>query len=94
MCERKSRLYRLSKDGLSRALRAGTLPAQGSFTAVRPIHPVRPRCISVREGARLHSFPDWYAFHPTKWHGFRQVGNAVPPRLARAVAKAISNSIK
>jgi DNA (cytosine-5)-methyltransferase 1 len=93
-CERRSRLYRLSKGGLSRALRAGTLPDLGSFTAARPIHPVRPRCITVREGARLHSFPDWYVFHPTKWHGFRQVGNAVPPRLARAIARAIAVIIK
>jgi DNA (cytosine-5)-methyltransferase 1 len=87
--DRRSRLFRLKKDGLSKALRAGTLPAHGSFTAARPIHPVCPRCISVREGARLHSFPDWYVFHPTKWHGFRQVGNAVPPLLARRVAMEI-----
>jgi DNA (cytosine-5)-methyltransferase 1 len=92
-CERKSRLFRLSKEGISSALRAGTSPAQGSFTAARPIHPVRPRCISVREGARLHSFPDWYAFPPTKWHGFRQLGNAVPPLLARSVAREIHKHV-
>lgn len=89
-CETVSRLYRLEKEGLSRALRAGTLRPQGAFTAARPIHPVYPRCITVREGARLHSFPDWYRFHQTKWHGFRQIGNAVPPLLARSVAKEIA----
>jgi DNA (cytosine-5)-methyltransferase 1 len=40
----------------------------------------------VREAARLHSYPDWFRFHATKWHGFRQIGNSVPPLLGRAVA--------
>jgi DNA (cytosine-5)-methyltransferase 1 len=40
----------------------------------------------VREAARLHGFPDWFRPSAAKWHGFRQVGNAVPPLLARAVA--------
>lgn len=37
--------------------------------------------------ARLHGFPDWFRLHATKWHGARQIGNAVPPPLARAVAQ-------
>jgi DNA (cytosine-5)-methyltransferase 1 len=45
--------------------------------------------ITVREAARLHGFPDWFAFHTTRWHGFRQVGNAVPPPLAHAVAGSV-----
>ena len=36
--------------------------------------------------ARLHGFPDWFRFHVTKWHGARQIGNAVPLPLARAIA--------
>lgn len=87
--EQESRLYRLSIDGQSPTLRAGTGKDYGSYSAPRPIHPVMPRCISVREGARLHSFPDWFQFHHTKWHGFRQIGNAVPPMLAKAVASSI-----
>jgi DNA (cytosine-5)-methyltransferase 1 len=39
--------------------------------------------------ARLHGFPDWFRLHVTKWHGARQIGNSVPPPLARAVAKSI-----
>jgi DNA (cytosine-5)-methyltransferase 1 len=81
-----SRLRRLNLDGLCHTLRAGTGSEGGRHTSPRPIHPTRPRVISVREAARLHSFPDWFRFHTTKWHGFRQVGNAVPPRLARAIA--------
>lgn len=84
-----SRFHRLRKSGVASTLRAGTGPEHGSHTAARPIHPVHPRCITTREAARLHSFPDWFVFHPTKWHGFRQVGNAVPPRLAQAVASMI-----
>ncbi|MGP6680492.1 DNA cytosine methyltransferase, partial [Klebsiella pneumoniae] len=54
-----------------------------------PIHPIYPRVITVREAARLHSYPDWFRFHVTKWHGFRQVGNSVPPMLARSVGLQI-----
>jgi len=39
--------------------------------------------------ARLHGFPDWFRLHITKWHGARQVGNAVPPPLARVIAAAV-----
>jgi DNA (cytosine-5)-methyltransferase 1 len=91
--EPRSRLYRLSADGLSHTIRAGTGPANGSFMAPRPIHPTAPRCITVREGARLQAFPDWFEFHSTKWHAFRQIGNSVPPPLARAVASALLAAI-
>lgn len=87
--EQTSRLQRLDLNGLCPTLRAGTGSEKGSYTSPRPIHPTLPRVISVREAARLHSFPDWFRFHQTKWHGFRQVGNAVPPMLARAVGRQI-----
>lgn len=81
-----SRFYKLHPDGISNTLRAGTDSARGAFTSPRPIHYRYPRCITVREMARLHGFPDWFRFHRTKWHGARQIGNSVPPPLARAVA--------
>ncbi|WP_020472345.1 DNA cytosine methyltransferase [Zavarzinella formosa] len=84
-----SRFYRLKWDGVSPTIRAGTGPERGSHTAPRPIHPEWPRCITVREAARLHSFPDWFQFRGTRWHGFRQIGNSVPPLLAKAVGQAI-----
>lgn len=84
-----SRTRRLDGDGKSRTLRAGTGRDHGSFTAPRPIHHRAPRVITIREAARLHSFPDWFQFHATKWHGLRQIGNAVPPRLAAAVAAEV-----
>ena len=84
-----SRFLKLHPDGLCNTLRAGTPSHRGSYTSPRPIHPVTPRCITVREAARLHSYPDWFRFHVTKWHGFRQIGNSVPPLLAKAVAQEI-----
>ncbi|MGK7887475.1 MAG: DNA cytosine methyltransferase [Crocosphaera sp.] len=84
-----SRFLRLHPDGFCNTLRAGTPSNRGAHTSPRPIHPFTPRCITVREAARLHSYPDWFRFHITKWHGFRQIGNSVPPLLAKAVAKEI-----
>lgn len=88
-----SRFYKLDKNGLSNTLRAGTDGARGAFTSPRPIHYEHPRCVTVREMARLHGFPDWFRLHATKWHGARQVGNAVPPPLARAIALCVSEAL-
>ena len=84
-----SRFHKLNPDGVCNTLRAGTNSDRGAFTSPRPIHPYTPRCITVREAARLHSYPDWFRFHVTKWHGFRQIGNSVPPLLAQAVAEML-----
>jgi DNA (cytosine-5)-methyltransferase 1 len=89
-----SRFYRLHPNRPAPTIRAGTGRDKGSFTAARPIHPTQPRCITVREAARLHSFPDWFQFHGTQWHGFRQVGNSVPPILAASVARQLIRTIR
>jgi DNA (cytosine-5)-methyltransferase 1 len=83
------RLPRLDPSGQCSTLRAGTGRDHGSFTSARPIHYSSPRVLTVREAARLQSMPDWFGFHETKWHGFRQVGNSVPPLLAREVGATI-----
>lgn len=88
-----SRFKRLALDGVCNTLRAGTASDRGAFTSPRPIHPIYPRVITVREAARLHSYPDWFRFHATKWHGFRQIGNSVPPMLGRAVAEQIMKAL-
>ena len=88
-----SRFFKLDPNGICNTLRAGTASNRGAFTSPRPIHPFSPRCITVREAARLHSYPDWFRFHATKWHGFRQIGNSVPPLLAKAVASEIIKTL-
>lgn len=84
-----SRYFRLAWDDIAPTIRAGTGAEHGSHTAPRPIHPDSPRCITAREAARIHSLPDWFQFHGTRWHDFRQIGNSVPPFLANAVASEL-----
>lgn len=52
-------------------------------------HPHFKRVPTIRESARIQSFPDDFVFTGNKGQQFRQVGNAVPPLLAEAIAKAI-----
>jgi DNA (cytosine-5)-methyltransferase 1 len=60
-----------------------------SFSRGRFGHPVLNRTITLREGARLQSFPDKFVFHGSKVEVARQIGNAVPPKLACAVAQQL-----
>lgn len=57
------------------------------------IHPEVDRFISVREAARLQSFPDTYRFLGSQFRQFKQIGNAVPPMLGEAVARAVKNHL-
>ncbi len=88
-----SRFFKLHPDKPSNTLRAGTDSKRGAYTAARPIHYSEPRCITIREGARLHSFPDWFRFHTTIWHGFRQLGNSVAPLFARKIGEQILHGL-
>jgi DNA (cytosine-5)-methyltransferase 1 len=88
-----SRFLRLDPDGICNTLRAGTDGKRGAYTAARPIHPFHPRCITVREMSRLHGYPDWFRTNWTKWHGAREIGNSVPPPLARAVGSSIASAM-
>jgi len=91
--EEISRFLKLAPDGVCNTLRAGTNKDRGAYTSPRPIHPTFPRVITVREAARLHSYPDWFRFNITKWHGFRQIGNSVPPLLGRAVGSSVMKAL-
>lgn len=53
------------------------------------IHPTKNRAVSIREAARLQTFPDSFVFAGSKDQQYQQVGNAVPPVLANAIAKKI-----
>ena len=52
------------------------------------------RTITVREAARLQSFPDAFRFSGSHGDGFRQIGNAVPPLLARAIATTLFSQLR
>ena len=88
-----SRFLKLDPEGQCNTLRAGTASDRGAFTSPRPIHPHAHRVVTNREAARLHSYPDWFRFHVTKWHGFRQIGNSVPPLLGQAIAGRIIRAL-
>ena len=62
-------------------------PSSGRFT-----HPCLNRCITTREAARIQTFPDSYIFYGSKTCQMKQVGNAVPPFLARAIAYVIQEN--
>ena len=65
----------------------------GNYRKSMLIHPVQHRGLSVREAARIQSFPDWFEFKGTIGFQQQQVGNAVPPLLAKAVFRAIKEAI-
>jgi DNA (cytosine-5)-methyltransferase 1 len=52
-------------------------------------HPTKARALSIREAARLQSFKDSFEFHGRKDEQYQQVGNAVPPLLAKAIAEQL-----
>ena len=58
------------------------------------IHPVLNRAISVREAARLQTFPDSFVFYGSKDKQYQQVGNAVPPIMANAIAKKLATLLE
>lgn len=94
MADSISKCVRLRMDGYCPTLRAGTGPERGSYQAIRPVHPSSPRVIAPREAARLQGFPDWFQFHPTKWHAFRQIGNSVSPIVSEALMTVIHSAVR
>ena len=72
---------------LSRSKPAATLvPGHNAF----PLHPTLPRSLTVREAARIQTFPDWMRFVGTRQQQCMLVGNAVPPTLACILAQAVA----
>lgn len=75
---------RLAWDDLSR-----TITAHIAKDGYWYIHPEENRTLTVREAARIQTFPDHFRFSGTRSDAFRQIGNAVPPLLARTVATCL-----
>lgn len=58
------------------------------------IHPTQNRTLTIREAARLQTFPDWFRFAGPPSAAFRQIGNAVPPVLGRALGIALLECLR
>ena len=71
-----------------------TLVAHLSVDTYSHIHPWEPRGISVREAARLQSFPDDYIFQGSMGDAFKQIGNSVPPLMAKGIAIALKEALR
>lgn len=84
----KDRLKRLVNDNPS-----WTVLAHIGMDGYMYIHPTESRTLSVREAARIQSFPDDFVFVGNQQETYVQVGNAVPPLLGQAIAKEVFNGI-
>ena len=81
--------YRLSCDGLSR-----TITAHIAKDGYWYIHPRQDRTLSIREAARIQTFPDRFRFAGYPSSRYRQIGNAVPPMLASAIGSAVLDALE
>jgi DNA (cytosine-5)-methyltransferase 1 len=79
---------RLEWNGLSRSITAH-IARDGYWY----IHPDQDRTLSVREAARIQTFPDWFRFSGQPSLRYRQIGNAVPPLLARTIATSVHRAL-
>jgi DNA (cytosine-5)-methyltransferase 1 len=80
---------RLEWDKLCR-----TITAHMAKDAYWYIHPEQDRTLSIREAARVQTFPDWFRFAGEPSHRYRQIGNAVPPMLAEAVGGSLIDVLR
>lgn len=82
------RYGRLHPDALCSTILTKCDPHWGSF-----FHPTQDRALSVREAARIQTFPDRYVFTGSLTEQFEQVGNAVPPLMAKAIGEKVRQLI-
>ena len=81
---------RMKKNSIAKTITTRyDTPSSGEFT-----HPYLNRAITTREAARIQSFPDTFRFYGSKSSQMKQVGNAVPPLLGKAIAERILDDMK
>ena len=86
-CDHTKRYGRMKWDGLACTILTKCDVHWGAY-----IHPAQERAISVREAARIQSFPDWFQFEGSATDQYVQVGNAVPPLLGKQIASSVLSS--
>jgi DNA (cytosine-5)-methyltransferase 1 len=86
-CDHTKRYGRMTWDGLACTILTKCDVHWGAY-----MHPEQDRAISVREAARLQSFPDWFKFEGSMTEQYIQIGNAVPPLLGKAIAEAVQRA--
>lgn len=85
----KDRYTRQRRNGL-----CSTIVAHLSKDGLMFVHPTQRRSLTVREAARIQSFPDWFVFPKAQTAAFRVIGNAVPPRLGEAIGNGIKKYLR
>lgn len=85
----KDKYYKLKIDDVSK-----TITSHMKFDCHMYIHPEQARGLSPREAARVQTFPDDYVFRGSLNSWYKQIGNAVPVKLAEIIAKEIKNYIQ
>lgn len=83
----KDKYYKLKRDEVSK-----TITSHMKYDCHMYIHPEQPRGLSPREAARLQTFPDDYVFRGTLNDWYKQIGNAVPVKLAEIIANELKKN--
>lgn len=84
----KDKYYKLKRNEVSK-----TITSHMKYDCHMYIHPEQPRGLTPREAARIQTFPDNYVFRGSLNSWYKQIGNAVPVKLAEVIAKEIKNYI-